>query len=67
MYVITDYYLMYGRYYSNKAKRVEPVDPPGDPAYQEPESERQKGKRDLHRKAKKAKKFSGKNLVNIWV
>ena len=67
MYVITDYHFMYGRFWPGKAKRVEPVDPSGDPAYEEPEDERQKGKRDSRRKAEKSKKNSGKNLVNIWV
>jgi hypothetical protein len=64
---ITDYYFMYSRFYSANPKKVQPVAATGDPAYQEPDSERQKGKRNYSRKAQYSGKISGKTSVNIWV
>lgn len=64
---ITDYMLMYRCFYPSKPKRVEPVEASGDPAYQEPEGEREKGKRDFYQKTQKAKKISGKKLLDFWV
>ena len=64
MYIITDYYFLYGRFYPNKAKKVEPIEKPGDAAYESPEREK-KGKRDFLEKGEKPKPTT--KSAEFWI
>ena len=68
---ISDYFMSRGYWYRMpKRRKVDPVEKPGDPAYQAPKNEPlydQKGKRDFSEKDEKTEKISGKNLVDLWV
>ena len=66
--MITDYFLRRGYWFAlaRKITKVDPVEKPGDPAYEAPKRE-QKGKRDFPEKGEKTQKIPEKNSINLWV